>query len=294
MAMKHFGLDSEYSRLTSVMLYKPGPEINNYPDSEKIQHLRPIDHAKIALEFDNIIKTFENFGVSVLQINPEPLTDDRWYLYNMMYCRDLLFMTPEGAITGNMANSSRKDEVLYAERTLKANGIPVLHHISGDGRFEGADALWLNKKCVVVGVGNRTNKEAFEQIKQVLAKMNVDCLSLPSYQTKTQHILGTVQFVDSNLVLVRNEITDKKVSRFLTQQGFKVVNVPENAEVRTQQAMNIVALSPRKIIMTADCPMTKAIFEKAGISIAAELDLTQLINGAGGLACATGIISREI
>lgn len=291
--MKNFGLNTEYSKLSSVMLYKPGIEINNFPEPTKIEHLRQINHAAISTEFDTVIKTFEAFGVKVIQINSTPLSDDSWYLYNMMYCRDLLFMTPEGAIIGNMANSSRKDEVLYAEQTLKNNDIPILRIISEDGRFEGADALWVNKKLVVVGIGNRTNREAYKQIKHQLAKMNVDCVALPSYQTKTQHILGTVQFVDYNLVLVRHEITDKEVIRFLTEQHFTIVNIPENPEVRTKQAMNIVTLSPRNIIMTADCPKTKELITNAGINIAAELDLTQLINGAGGLACATGIIARE-
>ena len=291
--MKNYGYNTEHGRLTSVMLYKPGVEINNYPDSAKIEHLRPINHEALSAEFDNIIKTFENFGAKVLQIDPSPLSNDKWYRYNMMYCRDLLFMTPEGAVISNMANSIRKDEVLYAERTLKANHVPVLHKISGNGKFEGADALWLNKKLVVVGVGNRTNREAYEQIKQLLAKMNVKCIALPSYQTKTQHLLGTLQIVDRKLALLRHEITDKAVSRFLTEQHFIVINIPENNEVRTKQAMNIVTLSARNIMMAAGCPETKAIIENAGITVAVELDLTQLINGAGGLACAAGIIARE-
>jgi N-dimethylarginine dimethylaminohydrolase len=153
--------------------------------------------------------------------------------------------------------------------------------------------LWVNKNLVVVGVGHRTNMEAYEQIKYQLARMNVNCLALPSYQTKTQHILGTVQIVDHDLVLVRDEITDKEVIRFLTEQHFTIISIPENHEVRTKQAMNIVTVSPRNIIMTADCPETKALFTNAGLSITAELDLTQLIHGAGGLACATGIIARE-
>jgi N-dimethylarginine dimethylaminohydrolase len=291
--MKNFGLKSEYKKLNSVLLYKPGKEIHNYPDPAEIQQLRPIDHDLISAEYKNIIATFEKHGVTVVQIDPTPINDDRWYQYNMMYCRDLLFMTPQGAILSNMANSTREHEVLYAERTLKNNNIPILHKIDDDGRFEGADALWVNEKLVVVGVGNRTNSSAFQQIRTQLSKMDVECVALPSYQTKTQHILGTVQFVDNNLVLVRYEITDLEVIRFLEYHNFTVIKVPDNIEVRTKQAMNIVTVSPRNIIMTADCPETKSIFQNAGLTIAAELDLTQMISGAGGLACATGILARE-
>jgi N-dimethylarginine dimethylaminohydrolase len=211
----------------------------------------------------------------------------------MMYCRDLLFMTPQGAIISSMHADVRKEEVKYAERMLARNNIPVLHTISGSGRFEGADALWVNENSVLVGVGNRSNEEAFEQIKNILQKMNVSCVSLPSYQTKTQHLLGTVQIVDKDMVLIRYEITDKNVIHFFEERNFKVVKVPENIEVTTKQAMNIVTVSARNIIMTAGCPLTKKIFEDAGLKIAAELDFAQLINGAGGLACATGIVGRS-
>lgn len=291
--MNNFGLNSEYKKLTSVLLYKPGKEIHNYPDPNEIQQLRPIDYNLLSKEYDKMISTFENLGIKVVQIDPTPINDDRWYQYNMMYCRDLLFMTPKGAILSNMANSTREHEVLYAERSLSANGIPILHKIDDNGRFEGADALWVNEKLVIVGVGNRTNTSAFQQIRDQLSKMNIECVALPSYQTKTQHILGTVQFVDHDLVLVRNEITDDEVTRFLKYHNFEVINIPDNIEVRTKQAMNIVTVSPRNIIMTADCPETKAIFQNAGLTVTAELDLTQMINGAGGLACATGILSRE-
>lgn len=290
--MKNFGLNSEYGRLSAVLLFKPGIELNNHPDPISIDHLRPIDYEKFSWEFDQIVKTYSALGIKVFLIDGSPLNDDRRYLYNMMYCRDLLFMTPKGAIIGNMARNLRQQEVLYAEKTLKSLNIPVLKQISSPGTFEGADALWVKKNLVAIGVGNRTNEEAFQQIKKILATMNVDCVSLPSYQTKTQHLLGTVQFVDKDIVLVRSEIADKEITNFLKSYHYTVVNVPENNEVRTKQAMNIVTVEPGKIIMTAGCPETKALFLHAGLTIAAELELAQLINGAGGLACATGIIAR--
>ena len=146
---------------------------------------------------------------------------------------------------------------------------------------------------VAVGVGSRTNRRAYEQIKDILKQADVECVALPSYQTQTQHLLGTVQIVDRDLALVRHEIADNAVIRLLEDHHFTVVKIPENPEVRTRQAMNIVTVSPRTIIMTAGCPETRSIYQHAGLTIAAELELSQLMHGAGGLACATGIISRS-
>jgi N-dimethylarginine dimethylaminohydrolase len=274
------------------MLYRPGPEIGNYPQPQAIQHLRPIDHGLLMNEFDSVVGCFENFGVQVAMIDPAAVNDDRNYLYNMMYCRDLCFMTPKGAIVANMANATRRWETEYAARCLNTHDIPLLHAVSGEGCFEGADALWLKNDLVVVGVGNRTNHQGYMQVRNVLAQQGVECCAIPSSQMVTQHLLGSVQIVDRDLALVRHEILDREVIRTLAGHGFTVVNIPENYEVAHRQAMNIVAIAPRTVIMTDSCPETKKLYEKAGVTIAAELDLTQLINGAGGLACATGIVAR--
>jgi N-dimethylarginine dimethylaminohydrolase len=287
-----FGISSEYDKLSSVILYKPGIEIENYPDPAGILHLRPIDHSAIASEYTAIIATFKALGVTVTLIDPAPIDTDNLYRFNMMYCRDLFFMTSRGAILAKMANDIRAEETLCAAQTLRNLGIPLLHTVSGDGRFEGADALWIRKDLVLVGVGNRTNELGYHQIRDVLQQQEVKCAAIPSSQVTTQHLLGSVQIVDQKLALVRHEIIDPEVVRFLEGHGFVVVKIPENREVQTRQAMNIVTIAPRTIIMTANCPMTRSLYLKAGLTIASELDLTQLMNGAGGLACATGIVAR--
>lgn len=291
--MNPLGVNSEYAALASVLLYAPGAEIGAYPDPARILHLRPVDHPAVMREYADIIAAFEALGAVVTLIDPTPLNTDSRYRYNMMYCRDLFFMTPQGAIMANMANSVRGSEPLYAARSLKASGVPLLHTVSGEGRFEGADALWLRNDLVLVGVGNRTNIEGYRQVSEILSSQDVGCLSVPSTQVTTQHLLGSVQIVDQDLALVRHHIIDPEVVSLLEKQNFTVVRIPENREVRERQAMNIVAVAPRTIFMTAGCPETKELYLQAGLTIAAELELSQLINGAGGLACATGIVARS-
>lgn len=287
-----FGVNTEYAPLTSLLLHRPGPEIGNYLDPQRIQHLAAIDYQALMLEFDAIIDCFEALGIEVDLIDSTPLNDDNWYRFNLMYCRDLFFMTLRGAILAGMANATRFAEPLYAARSLKSLGIPLLHTVGDAGRFEGADAIWLNERLVMVGVGNRTNSQGYDQVAAVLEGQGVRCVPVPSGQTRTQHLLGTVQIVDWDLALVRHEITDAEVIALLAGHGYRIVTIDESYEVRTRQAMNIVTVAPRTIVMTAGCPETRSVYEKAGLIIAAELELTQLMHGAGGLACATAIVGR--
>jgi len=287
-----FGLDSEYKELTSVLLYKPAPAIGAHPDPQSIQHLAPINHEELTVQLDELIDTFTSLDVHVTLIDPPEDPSDSSN-YNMMFCRDLFFMTPEGAILANMANETRRGEVCHAARRLEQAEIPVLHTISGEGRFEGADALWINKGLVAVGVGNRTNIQGFEQITAVLSKQGIDSFSLPSTQKTTQHLLGSLQIADKDLALVREEIISPETVAFLEKHEFRVIGIPENLEVRNRQAMNFVTVAPRKVIMTAACPETKHIYLDAGIDVVAELAISQLINGSGGLACTTGTLARS-
>lgn len=290
--MTAFGVHSEYGPLTSVLLYRPGSGIHAYPDPARVLHLRSIDQPALVAEFDAVIAAFTSRGAHVTMIDPEPLDDDRWYRYNMMYCRDLCFITPQGAVMANMAHAVRRHEPLYAARSLEAAGIPLLYTVSGTGTFEGADALWLRDDLVLVGVGNRTNAEGYRQIREVLVRQGVECRAVPSHQVTTQHLLGSLQIVDHDLALVRDGIVDPGVIALLEAHQVNVVRIPENDEVRSRQAMNIVTVAPRTVFMTAGCHETKELYRSAGLTVAAELELSQLMNGAGGLACATGIVAR--
>ena len=59
-----------------------------------------------------------------------------------------------------------------------------------------------------------------------------------------------------------------------------------------QQAMNIVVAGSRQVVMVANNPITRSIFQAHGIRVVAEVDMSELLKGAGGIGCATGILYR--
>ena len=125
----------------------------------------------------------------------------------------------------------------------------------------------------------------------VLAEDGARCAALPP-PARTQHLLGGVQLVGRGKVLLRAGIVEPPVAAFLREQGLSVIEVPENDEVRGRQAMNVVVVAPGKLVMTAGCPETRRLYEAAGLEVVGEAGIAQLINGGGGLACATGIVRR--
>jgi len=286
--------DSEYKRLRGVLLYQPGPEIARIADPESVLHLRKIDYQGIKEEYRKIKACFRGLNIKVFMLKPR-LNKNRagQYLFNLMYTRDLFFMSPKGAMIAKMASPVRSKEPEQVKNFLKRSGIPVIYAVKGKGAFEAADALWLNNKLVVIGVGGRTNPEGFKQVKKTLAGQGICCVRVPAAKA-TLHLLGSLQLIDPCLALVRADYSARPLFGLLRKNKINVIKVPVNAEVREKQAMNIVCISSRRIIMPAKCPRTRKFYRKHHINIAAEIDLEHLTNGAGGLACATAIISRDL
>lgn len=290
--MFRYVVDSEYKPLKAVLLCRPHPKVGNIDNPRAVLHVRKIDYAIAEKEYGQIGKLYKRCKIktSVINVRRRKESNDR-FVFNLMFTRDLFFMTPQGAIISRMSSGLRQEEVKYAQRAIRGMGIRIRKVIRDNGTFEGADALWVNDRLVAVGVGNRTNTEGFRQIKEELKRDGVECVAVPAPHG-VLHLLGALQFVDSALTLVRADLVDSEISSMLRHNWIKVINIPENIEIQKKQAMNFVTIAPKEIIMPAGCPQTRRIYERAGIKIAAEIRITQLINGGGGLACATGILAR--
>ncbi len=284
-------VDSEYKRLEAVLLYCPGGELREIKNPDAAQHLARINPAAIKKEFGAVAAAFRRLGVKVFFL-PRAFPG-RPAKYNLMFVRDLFFNTPEGAVLSRMASRVRAGEEKYAAVALAENAVPIVRTVSGRGHFEGADALWLDRKTVLCGVGNRTDAGGYRQLRETLKGQGVETIAVP-LPRGVQHLLGMLQIVDARLAFLRVGVASPKVFQMLLRRGFSIVQVQETAEVAERQGMNIVTVSPRKIMMPADCPNLKRTFQAAGVTVAAELDVRQIRRGAGGLACATGILSRKI
>lgn len=287
-------VSSEWQMLKEVILYIPNANTPPVENVNSIQHLEPINFVRLKSQLDNLASCYEQFGIKVHFAHQVSLSNRTTaeYCYNLMYFRDLFFMTPEGAIISRMASQIRAGEEKHAAGTLAELGVPIIRTISGDGTFEGADALWVSRNLVLIGVGTRTNDSGFRQVQHCLEAQEVTCIKV-NMPPQIQHLLGILQFVDRNLAVVRGKLLEPDIKAHLQHLGFQLIELEETQSVRQHQAMNFVTISPRRIIMVAGNPETKRLYESHGIEVAMEVDVSELLKGAGGIGCATGILSRQ-
>ncbi len=141
------GIDSEWRTLRSVIVHRPGRELEASLDNpDQVQMLERVDWGKAAAEHDQMVEAYRNNGVEVDLVQPrEPVSP------NQMFCADLFAMTPQGAILARPASVVRAGEEVQVARCLAQRDVPILSTLTGHATFEGADMIWVNRHCSLVG-----------------------------------------------------------------------------------------------------------------------------------------------
>jgi N-dimethylarginine dimethylaminohydrolase len=287
--------DSEYRRLREVVLAPPRPDLPTPPDPDAVQHEAPVDFQVLHRELMELAACYERLGIDVHLLTIDEQDDccrPDTAAYNLMFARDLFFMTPEGAVLSRMASTVRAGEERYAAHKLASLHVPLLRMIHGTGTAEGADVLWARPDLVLVGTGNRTNAEGYRQISACLADQQVRVVEIP-IPRQVQHLLGLVQIVDRDLAVVRTSLAGETTVRVLRDIGMSIVDIPESVEVRKKQGMNLVTIAPRTVVLPTGAEATRNALHRAGVEVAAQVDISELTKAAGGIGCATAILRRE-
>jgi len=173
-----WGVASEVAALKAVLVRRPGKEVEDF-DYRRARFMAPVDPDKMRAEHDRLTALYRKHGVSVHYI--EAQREDR---PNALFCRDLVFMTPEGAIlaTGARTNRSGYDQVAGELTRMGVTQIipmpiPYGHaHIDGLLNFASHDTAMIHASQVpydVVAVLKRKGFNILEAPSQTEAKQNL-------------------------------------------------------------------------------------------------------------------------
>lgn len=277
------GSNSEIAPLREVLLTRPGPALHPPGTAaDWLMDARP-DPGRLVEQAEAVSAAFRAAGVAVGWIEPsEPAPP------NLLFARDLFFMTPEGAILARMAAQQRAGEERFAAAALARRGVPILATPRGHATFEGADALWLDPRTVLVGVGRRTNRDGFACVSRALADQGVTAHAVEVPDT-SQHLLGALILVDEGLALTLRPTPS--ITQALDRHGWRAVSLPADPETGAQRAANLVTLAPGHVLMPAGCPQTTDTLSSLGL-ICDAVEVGEYVKAAGALGCLTGVVHR--
>ena len=250
-------------------------------------HSRP-DLGNARDEFEQVDRLLKSTGAEVIHLpGGEGLTLDS------LYTHDALVVTPRGLVRPRMGKPQRRNEAAINGAALEKLGLPIAGDITGDGKLEGGDLVWLDRHTLLAGVGYRTNVEGCRQL-QKLCGDDVEVLwfDMPHYKGRTDvfHLMSTLSPLDKDLAVVYLPLMAARLVEILEHRGIGFVHVPD-AEFDTM-GCNVLALGPRHAMSVAGNPETVKRMQAAGVKVEVINGTDICRKGEGGPTCMTRPLVR--
>ena len=235
-------------------------------------------------EYESFIKILDSFGIEKYFLKKNDSTS-----IDSIYTHDPLVITNKGVVLCNMGKVNRISESKAIKQFLIELEIPILGEITPPGKLEGGDIVWINKKIIAVGTGYRTNNEGIKQLKQILSNTVEQVISVPlphwNGPNDCLHLMSNLSPIDNDLFLVYSRLLPVQFLEQLQKYNIGLIDVPDK-EYYTM-GCNVLALSPRKVVMLKGNPITKKKLEAENVEVFTYKGTEISLKGSGGPTCLT-------
>jgi N-dimethylarginine dimethylaminohydrolase len=286
---------SETGRLRDVALKHPrqafGGAETIAAQWRMLNFTAPPDMGRAIDEFDRLQELIASSGANV-HLFPEAGDTT----IDSIYVRDGSIVCDRGIVLCRMGKPQRSGEPEAQGAVLPSVGprLPLLGRIEPPGTIEGGDVLWLDGRTLVVGRGYRTNDAGISQLRTILGpSIELMVVPLPHWHGagEVMHLMSLISPVDANLALVYSPLLPVPFREWLLERGQTLVEVP-NDEFESM-GTNALALSPRRCVMKAGNPKTRAALERAGVEVLEYEGREISVKGGGGPTCLTRPLMRD-
>jgi N-dimethylarginine dimethylaminohydrolase len=212
-----------------------------------------------------------------------------------IYVHDPILITDAGAVIFQTGKMARRGEGLAFAEALQKWQVPVLGVVDGAATAEAGDMVWLDARTLLVGSGFRTNTAGIEKLSEILRPLRVTVipLHLPYWKGPDEvlHLMSFVSLLDRDLAIVYRRLMPVLLFEIFHERGVKLVDVPD--EEYDTLGCNVLAVSPRKVIMVSGNSITRSRLEAAGCYVSEFTGNEICLPGAGGPTCLTRPLLRE-
>ena len=246
---------------------------------------------KAIFDYEKFTKLLISFGIELYFLPKNNSTS-----IDSIYTHDPCVVSNNGIILCNMGKKARLPETNHIENFFKSIEVPILGKIKVPGTLEGGDVVWIDEKTIAVGEGYRTNFEGIKQLKHLLSDQvkNVISVPIPHWNGPEDclHLMSNLSPIDHNLYLVYSRLLPVSFIKYLLDRNIELIDVPD--EEYESMGCNVLAVSPREVIMISGNSITKQLLEKKGVEVYTYDGSEISIKGAGGPTCLTRPFLRSI
>jgi len=206
-------------------------------------------------------------GLKLIEIE----ADDRFP--DCCFVEDTAILAGGRAIIARMGAGSRVGEEVVAREHLREH--MEIHEFEAPARIDGGDVLIIDRR-VYVGMGGRTNRQAIEQLRDILGPAGYEVLGVT--MTGVLHLKSACTYLGNGHILLLPGRLDHRVF-----DGYKAVLVPEEEAY----AANCLSVNGT-VMISSGCPMVRGLIQARGFETIG-LEMSEFRKGQGSLTCLSKI-----
>jgi dimethylargininase len=231
--------------MTRALVRRPGPRLAD----GLLTHLErvPVDVGLALRQWDAYVAALADFGWETLEVPPADDCPDA------VFVEDTVVMYGDLAVIARPGAVVRRPETVATAEVLSGLGYRV-EHLASPATLDGGDVL-KHGRDVWVGLGGRTNAEGAAALATHLEPLGATVHAVPV--TKVLHLKSAVTALPDGTVVGYPELVDDPG----TWADFMPVPEPGGAHV--------VVLDEETVLMSADAPRSRAMFEARGLRVVA-------------------------
>ena len=282
----YWGIDSEYGRLTDVLV---GP-VDNFAWRAGNAVAERSERVGLSFDFEvakrqhgEMIHAYEQSGATVHRL---PATDNLPY---QIFARDSSVMTPWGVIVTQLQKPYRRGEYAAVLRYYLEHEIPIFDMVTA-GNIEGGDFMVLQPGVAACGFsGERSIEPAVQQVK---AWFEAEGWELRPYAFDAHFLHLDVQFgmLAPGLAVACLDALEADFVQWLRGKGIRLLDVSYADAM--QLGCNVVALGNDSVLVPAS---SKRLIEKCraeGLTVY-DPDVSMIGAGGGAVHCMCQALRRE-
>ena len=252
--------------------------------SQQLHYIGNPDFEKAQTDYEKLVAFLESSGVEVHFLPADETTS-----LDSIYTHDPCVISNGGVILCTMGKEARMPESKAMGVYFESIGVPILGRIESPGTLEGGDVVWVDERTVAIGEGYRSNAEGIRQFKILLSDHVDNMISVPlphwTGPADCLHLMSNISPIDHDLYLVYSRLLPVPFRQYLLHRKIKLIEVPD--EEYDSMGCNVLAISPRKVIMLEGNPITQKRLENEGVDIHTYDGSEISLKGAGGPTCLT-------
>jgi arginine deiminase len=281
-----WGVDSEYGRLSDVLLCRP----SNYrwratsPISQMtLDSGRSFDADLAARQHAEMVACYEQAGVRCHYLEPDPV------LPYQVFARDSSATSSLGSIVLQPQQWWRRGEYAAVIRFLQASGIPIRAMITA-AAVEGGDVMLIEPGCVLIGYCEARTQEA--GARQLAGFFEADGweVRVQPFSARYVHIDVLVASLAERLAAVCVEAVPAGLLTWLREKKIEILPIPE--EEAFALGVNAMSLGDARILSSEGATTLNAGLRANGLTVF-EPDLSMFTLGGGGAHCLGQALRRE-